>query len=248
MPAGIQRSKWTPLLSRSLGFSTLQRLRDILNAGGIEAPYGDEKLDAALKLLKEKGHNTSKFEAAWAARDTSSTPSSAASKQGKNKGPPKRAPAGSASRLQAGATRKQRTGEKLLYRLAELLPVGASNWGRTQARMILEAAGVYKKQKTDEAKALAAFEARGISTAKFRHSEHATTNGANQVVVVSDRTAPMVTTPPPERRLPKMFEMGLAQIEQTIVKEIQDRRKKHVSTAEAQALYLNALARSGSEY
>lgn len=242
MPAGIKRSKWTPLLSRSLGFSTLQRLRDILNDGGIKAPYEDDKLDAALKLLKEKGYNTTKFEAAWSARDTPA-PQTVAKKGGNAKGP-KHPPPGSASRIKAGATRKQRTGEKLLYRLAELLPVGASNWGRTQARMILEGAGVYKKQKTDEAKALAAFEARGISTANFRHAQPAT-NGAAQVVVVSDATVP-IATPPPERRLPKMFEMGLAQIERTIVKEIKESGKQHVSTAEAQALYLNALARSGT--
>lgn len=243
MPAGIQRSKWTPLLSRSLGFSTLQRLRDILNAGGIEAPFGDEKLDAALKLLNEKGYNTSKFEAAWAARDTPSAP--AAKKKGKAKGP-KHPPSGSASRIQAAATRKHRTGEKLLYRLAELLPVGASNWGRTQARMILEAAGVYKKQKTDENKALEVFEARGISTAKFRRLEAA--NGAPHPVVEAQVTPIAVgeaVAAPNKPRIPKMLEMGLQQIEYALLKEAEKGKRRHVSKPEAQALYLNACIRDG---
>jgi len=244
MPAGIKRSKWTPLLSRSLGFSTLQRLRDILNEGGIKAPYEDDKLEAALKLLREKGHNTSKFESQWAARAAATAQTAAVGSAAKKKSKSKHPVSMSESRQKAAATRRQGTGEKLLYRLAELLPSGPTNYGRTQARMILESGGVYEKQNTDEAKALAVFQARGIPITHFRRAASSTSNGNSQPVMVLPEPV-TVSVAPTKPRIPKIIEMGLQQIEQSIIKEAEQRKRRHVSKAESQALYLNACIRDG---
>jgi hypothetical protein len=165
MVAG-HRARWVPKLAKAIGWRP-QRLRFFFNKRGYTHPYTSEA--KGLKLLHDSGISTSKYrpteDAIGADKVASVEP---VKKKGKvvvaeetspppsNEAPPSTPLRGWAARLPA--------------RLARILPEGYTPAGKRRVKYILEK---YKLPRpwTDEARALAAFEAEGLSIEGFEYRD-----------------------------------------------------------------------------
>jgi hypothetical protein len=162
MASGIARSPWIAALAARLGWKR-PRLAAFLEKNGMPAPFIDEQ--RAVKLLAKAGFHVA---------PTGLT----------------REPKKKKKEEKAALKPPSSWSKKLVPRLARLLPEGDSKTGKVHVRKILRKGGYAGPRWDDEDRALAIFQAAGISIDAF---EYADRNPPNSTEVVLARKPTQIT-------------------------------------------------------
>jgi len=186
MPAGIARSPFLVPLAKSLKMSP-QSIRDRLNKGGYPAPYLDEP--RALKILETQGVNVAKYRASKAVKSYRANGANDEQANGHDEsktalvvattasGPPP-PPSTPTQTLPVVASATDATSDKiaklraawankLIPRLARLLPEGDSPKGKKRIKALLKDGGYVGPRWDDEARAIGILRAAGLNVEGF---------------------------------------------------------------------------------
>lgn len=166
MPAGVERSPYTPTISKTIGW-TIGKLRGRLNKAGYPAPYMDAP--RILRILHSQGVDVTKC-----LKVLNLDPSCLGQSANNNELVLAPAPSPQGLSVVASHLDEQQTGPlPLMTRLALLLPgQGTINEKRAQIRIMLNKAGIDGRTK-DEQATLKVMREHGIATDKFMSAESA---------------------------------------------------------------------------
>lgn len=173
-----------------------QSIRDRLNKGGMKAPYLDEP--GALKILEGQGINLAKYRATKASRagaangdmtnghDESNTALIVASSSPPPKSTTTLPAVVTSAREEKIAKLRAAWANKLVPRLARLLPEGDSPKGKKHVKKILKEGNYNGPRWDDEVRAIAVFREAGIDTSNFEWANKA---NASRKAVTQDESA-----------------------------------------------------------